>query len=33
MKEAYTGTGKMINSEFLNDLNIEKAKEIYNSKN
>ena len=28
LSAAYTGTGKMINSEFLNDLNIEKAKEI-----
>ena len=28
LSAAYTGTGKMINSEFLNDLNIEKAKEV-----
>ena len=28
LSTAYTGTGKMINSEFLNDLNIEKAKEV-----
>ena len=27
LKEAYTGQGKIINSEFLNGLNIEKAKE------
>ncbi len=27
LKEAYTGLGKIINSEFLNGLNIEKAKE------
>ena len=27
MKEAYTGVGKMINSDFLNGLHIEKAKE------
>ncbi|MFL2875714.1 MAG: leucine--tRNA ligase [Candidatus Pelagibacter sp.] len=26
LKEAYTGTGKIINSDFLNDLNIEEAK-------
>ena len=33
LSAAYTGTGKMINSEFLNDLNIEKSKRSYNSKN
>ena len=27
MKEAYIGSGKMINSEFLNDLDIIEAKE------
>tara|TARA_B100000959_G_scaffold196236_1_gene205213 strand:+ start:1678 stop:4191 length:2514 start_codon:yes stop_codon:yes gene_type:complete len=27
MKEAYTGDGKIINSEFLNNLTVEKAKE------
>ena len=27
MKEAYTGDGKLINSDFLNNLNVEKAKE------
>ncbi len=27
MKEAYTGSGKMTNSEFLNNLNVEAAKE------
>ena len=27
LKEAYTGTGKIINSDFLNGLDIEKAKE------
>ena len=26
MKEVYTGDGNMINSEFLNNLNIEDAK-------
>ena len=33
LSAAYTGTGKMINSEFLNDLNIEKAKEVIIQKN
>ena len=28
INEAYTGTGKIINSQFLNDLNIEQAKKI-----
>ena len=28
MKEAYTGNGKIINSDFLNNLNIEEAKKI-----
>ena len=27
IKEAYTGTGKLINSDFLNGLEVEKAKE------
>ena len=27
LKKAYTGDGKLINSDFLNDLNVEKAKE------
>ena len=27
LKEAYTGSGKIINSDFLNDLNIDQAKE------
>ena len=27
LNEAYLGSGKMINSEFLNDLNVESAKE------
>ena len=27
MKEAYTGSGKLINSDFLNDLNVDEAKE------
>ena len=27
LKEAYTGYGKMINSEFLNGLDIDKAKD------
>ena len=27
LKEAYTGHGKMINSEFLNGLNVSEAKE------
>ena len=27
LNEAYLGNGKMINSEFLNDLNVESAKE------
>ena len=27
MNEAYTGSGKIINSNFLNDLNIDAAKE------
>ena len=27
MKEAYTGDGKIINSEFLNNLNVQQAKE------
>ncbi len=32
MKEAYTGAGKVINSEFLNGLNIEEAKKTIISK-
>ena len=27
LKEAYTGNGKIINSDFLNGLNIDEAKE------
>ena len=27
LKEAYIGSGKLINSEFLNGLNVEEAKE------
>ena len=27
LKEAYTGSGKLINSDFLNDLNIDEAKQ------
>ena len=30
LKEAYTGSGKIINSDFLNDLNIDQAKEKNN---
>ena len=26
LKEAYTGDGKIINSDFLNNLNVEEAK-------
>ena len=28
MKEAFTGNGKMVNSEFLNNLDVEKAKNV-----